>query len=460
MSLTATLRRERDCCNRMGAPKPSLIFGHLPHFRKDPLGFLQSCVEDGRDLVPLRFLHRRVLLVNDPQYIETILTSQSKNFRKTIGYRTPFMRRLFGQGLLTSEGTLWTHQRRLAQPAFHRERIASYANVIVQYAREMVSNWKAGETRNIHDDVMKLTTRVVVRTLFNADVPPAIAQLGDASEVVLTEFTRQYGIGSAIRRLLPGSSSARFEQVLGAIDQFIYSLIRQRRQTGENPGDLLSMLLAARDETGEGMNDQQLRDELVTLMVAGLDTTALAVSWSILLLAKNPNEQSNLMEELRQVIGTRLPTFADLPQLRFTDAILKESMRLFPPAWIVGREALIDMELGGYRLRKGDSAVMSQWLQHRDPRYFPDATAFRPTRWLDGSTSTVPKFAYFPFGGGPRVCIGSTFAMMEGALVLATICREFGFACEPDYEVQPWPSITLQAKGGIHLRLTKSSAHD
>ncbi|MDB6033547.1 MAG: cytochrome family protein [Verrucomicrobiales bacterium] len=438
-------------------PKPSFFLGHLPYFRENPLGFLEACIEDGADLVPLRFLNRRVLLVNDPQQIETILTSQSKNFRKTIGYRTPFMRRLFGQGLLTSEGPLWTQQRRLAQPAFHRERIASYADIIVRFAKDMLTTWQSGQQRDVHDDVMKLTTRVVVKTLFNAEVPPAIAQLGDASEAVLTEFTRQYGIWRFIRGLLPGSGSGRFEQVLQEIDQFIYGLIRERRQNGENAGDLLSMLLSARDETGQGMNDQQLRDELVTLMVAGLDTTALAVSWSLFLLAKNPGEQTKLIDEIRQTVGSRPPAFADLPQLRYTDAILKESMRLFPPAWIIGREALSETQIGPHRLRKGDSAIMSQWLKHRDPRHFPDAMTFRPSRWLDGSTSTLPKFAYFPFGGGPRVCIGSNFATMEGTLVLATIFQAFEFECEPGYDVQPWPSITLQARGGIHLRLKKSS---
>jgi cytochrome P450 len=230
-------------------------------------------------------------------------------------------------------------------------------------------------------------------------------------------------------------------------------LIRERRKTGENPGDLLSMLLGARDESGQGMDDQQLRDELVTLMVAGLDTTALAVSWSLYLLAKNPLELMPLRQEIRNIIGDRPPAFSDLPQLRATDAVLKESMRLYPPGWIIGREAIADCEVGGRRIRKGSSIIVSQWLKHRDERHFPAAQAFRPARWLDGSQATLPKFAYFPFGGGPRICIGNTFAMMEGTLVLATIFQKFRVSCPPKYEVKPWPSITLQPQGGIKLQL-------
>ena len=438
---------------KFSAPRAGLILGHLPQFARNPLEFLERCAKYHGDVVPLRFLHRRVLLLNHPDHIEQVLTAQSKHFRKTIGYRTPFMRSLFGQGLLTSEGTLWTQQRRLAQPAFHRDRIAGYANIIVQFAHETLSNWRAGERIDIHAAVMKLTTRVIVRTLFNAEVPPAIAQLNDASEVVLREFSQQYRLWRFIRILFADKGSRRFKEVLGEIDSFIYRLIDERRSTGENPGDLLSMLLAARDESGAGMSDRQLRDELVTLMVAGLDTTALAVSWSMFLLAKSPAAQTKIRAEIKQVLGGRPPTFTDLPQLRFTDAVLKESMRLYPPAWIVGREALSECQIGGMTIRPGTSVIMSQWLKHRDPRYFSDPLAFRPERWLDDSAKALPKFAYFPFGGGPRVCIGNTFAQMESSLTLACILQQFGFSCAPNYDVPLWPSITLQPQGGIWLQL-------
>ena len=434
------------------------MLGNLPELARDPLQFLERCAREFGDFVPLRFLNRRVFLLNDPDAIESVLVTQSRSFRKTLGYRTPVMRRLFGQGLLTSEGALWTQQRRLAQPAFHRERIASYAATIVQFAEEMMKDWRAGETRDLHADVMKLTTRVVVKTLFNAEVPPAIGQLGSASSAVLEQFTRQWSLGRMLLSLLPTAGRRRFQRVLREIDQYIFNLIRERRESGANPGDLLSMLLLARDETGAGMSDRQLRDELVTLMVAGLDTTALAVSWSLYLLAHHPPAQTRLREEICQVLGDRSAEFADVPQLRFTEAVLKESMRLYPPAWIVGREALSDLEVGGHRIRKGESLIMSQWLKHRDPRYFADAAGFHPERWLSDSIRTLPRFAYFPFGGGPRVCIGSTFAMMEGALVLASIFQRFRVSCAPGYTVEPWATITLQARGGVRLTLEPAGA--
>ena len=253
--------------------------------------------------------------------------------------------------------------------------------------------------------------------------------------------------------LLPSPGSRRFDQVLREIDEFIFGLIREGRRSGQDQGDLLSMLLLARDESGTGMSDRQLRDELVTLMVAGLDTTALAVSWALFLLARHPEAQLRLKAEVDQVLGERSPTFAELPQLRFADAVLKESMRLYPPAWLIGREAMNDCEVGGQSIKRGESIILSQWLVHRDLRHFPDAAAFRPERWLEASISDLPKFAYFPFGGGPRVCIGNNFAVMEGILVLAAIFQRFGVRCESGYTVKPWPSITLQPEGGIWLEL-------
>lgn len=436
---------------RPTGPIGSFLFGNLAEFGQNPLRFLERCAREFGDFVPLRFLHRPVCLLNHPDLIEPVLTTQSRQFRKTMGYRTPFMRRLFGQGLLTSEGELWTQQRRLAQPAFHRERIAGYAHVIVQFTREMASGWQHGQNRDVHEDVLQLTTRVVVKTLFNAEVPPAIEQLGKGSAVVLEQFTKQWSVWRILVALMPTPGSRRFEQVLRELDKFIFTLIREARRGGKDHGDLLSMLLQVRDESGSGMSDQQLRDELVTLLVAGLDTTALAVSWSLYLLAKHPDLQLRMQEEIRQVLGVRLPTFADLPQLRFTEAVLKEAMRLYPPAWTIGREAKNDCEVGGHRIKKGTSLLMSQWLQHRDPRHFSEAETFWPDRWLEDAIKKLPKFAYFPFGGGPRVCIGNTFAIMEGMLVLAAILQQWGVSCDPDYEVEPWASITLQPKGGIWL---------
>jgi cytochrome P450 len=445
---------------QLTGPKGSFLLGNLTQFGEDPLGFLEMCTQQHGDLVPLRFLNRAVYVVNLPEHIEFVLASNSRNFRKTLGYRSPFMRRLFGQGLLTSEGEFWMRQRRLAQPAFHRDRIASYADIIVAFTNRMTAGWKAGETRDIHLDMMRLTTEVVTKTLFNSDVPREINELGEASAVVMEGFTKQWRWYRVLFNLLPGSwTRSRYEQVMVRLDRFIYGLIAERRASGRDEGDLLSILLRARDEDGSQMTDQQLRDELTTLMVAGLDTTALALSWAFYLLSQNPEVQQRLEQEVDSVLGNREANFVDLQRLPYTEMVIKETMRIYPSAWVVGREAIHDFELSGHRIKAGTSLLMSQWLKHRDSRYFPNPLKFRPERWAADETRNLPKFAYFPFGGGPRICIGSSFAMMEAVLALATITQHFRLTAQPNYVVKPWAAITLQPKGGVSLRVENRSPH-
>lgn len=431
-------------------PKGNLLSGNLNAFGRDPIGFLEECVRDYGDFVPLRFFNKRVVIINEPNAIEAVLVTQSRHFTKTLGYRTPFMRRLFGEGLLTSEGSLWVRQRRLAQPAFHREKVASYAPIVVGFAERMMAGWRPGETRPIHSDIMKLTTEVVTKTLFNSGVPTEIDELGTASQAVMERFTAQWSGWRLLTSFLPNASDSRFKQVMKRLDAFIYRLIEERRKSAHDMGDLLSTLVQSQDESG-GMTNRQLRDELTTLMVAGLDTTALALSWSCYLLALNPAAADSLRDELARVLAGRAPEFRDLAALKFTEAIIKEAMRLFPPAWLVGREAHADCEIGGCLIPRGTSLIMSQWLKHRDARIFPRAAEFVPERWL--APLDIPRFGYFPFGGGPRICIGSGFAMMEATLALAAIGQKIRFECAPGYVVKPWPSITLQPRGGIQLRV-------
>ena len=452
------LETELTTAPRRAGPKGSFFLGNLQKFGRDPLGFLERCVRDYGDFVPLRFLNRPVCLLNNPADIEYVLTANSRNFRKTLGYRTPFMRRLFGQGLLTSEGDLWLRQRRLAQPAFHRDRIATYATTIVEFTERFLATWQAGEMRAIHRDMTRLTTEVVVQSLFHSDVPPEIENMNKESVVVLEHFTKQWSVWRLFSSLLPTPGKRRFEQLVRRLDEFIYGVIRERRASGKDAGDVLSMLLRARDEHGQGMNDRQLRDELTTLIVAGLDTTALALSWAFYLLSQNLAAADKLFAELQAVLTGRAPRFTDLPQLRYTEMIVKETMRLYPSAWLIGREAIHDCEIGGHRIAAGTSLVMSQWLKHRDRRYFESPDKFIPERWTDEFVKTLPKYAYFPFGGGPRLCIGHSFAMMEAMLVLATVGQKFRVTSTPGYAVVPWPSITLQPKEGIHLRVERRQA--
>jgi cytochrome P450 len=292
---------------------------------------------------------------------------------------------------------------------------------------------------------------VVTKTLFNSPVPREIDRLGEASAVVMKRFTKQWSSLRLLVNLLPRLSSHRFERVVRELDEFIYGIIRERRASGMDSGDLLSMFLLARDESGNGMSDVQVRDELTTLMLAGLDTTALALAWAFYLLAKNPSADQKVAAELESVLSGRLPQLADLPCLRYTESVVKETMRLYPSAWVIGREAVQACEVGGHRIAAGSALLMSQWLKHRDERFFERATTFFPERWSEEKIKGLPKYAYFPFGSGPRICIGASFASMETVLVLATVLQKFRLRCPPEYCVIPWPSITLQPKGGIHL---------
>ena len=306
--------------------------------------------------------------------------------------------------------------------------------------------------------MMRLTTEVVVKALFNANVPPQIDEMSRSSAVVMERFTTQWSGWRLFAGLLPTPGAWRFARVMRRLNDYIYGVIRERRNSGQDAGDLLSMLLLARDEAGQGMSDRQLRDELTTLMVAGLDTTALALSWSFYLLSQNSEAEKQLFQEVRSVLGGRSAALTDLPQLRYTEMVVKEAMRLYPPGWVIGREAIQDCEIGGHQIGAGTSLIMSQWLKHRDPRYFENPERFSPERWLEDATKSLPKFAYFPFGGGPRVCIGNSFAMMEAVLVLATVAQNFRLTAAPGYAITPWPSITLQPKEGVWLKVEPRTA--
>ena len=425
----------------------------MREFAADPLAFLDRCTREHGDFVPLRFLHQKAVLLNDHDAIEAVLLTQSRRFRKVPGGGKSFIDRVFGQGLLTSEGPFWVRQRRLMQPAFHRQRVSAYAPVIVDYAQELMAGWRDGETRELHGDLSGLAARVLIRALFGTEVPPEIGAFERLSLESMREMRARRGLLGFLRGLWPGDFSRRFHAMMDGLDGFIATQTTAHRAGQGDRGDILTMLLDARDDQGRGMTDAELRDELMTLIAAGLDTTVLAMTWSCHLLARHPAAAATLARELDTVLGDRPPTLADLERLRFTQAVLREAMRLYPPAWIVTREALEDADLGGYRIPRGTMVLMSQWLKHRDGRVFPDPLAFRPERWL-GET-VLPKFAYFPFGGGPRICIGSGLAMMEAPLGLAALAQQYAFEPVSTAPVVPWASITLHPEGGMPLRLRR-----
>jgi cytochrome P450 len=434
-------------------PRGGRVLGNMREFNSDSLGFIERCAREFGDVVPTRFLYVPALFLFHPDHIEYVLATGSKNFIKAASLRSPFFHRLVGNGLVTSEGDFWRRQRRLAQPAFHRSRVEAYARTMVAYAERMLAGWSAGLTLDAHEEMMALTRVVVAQTLFSTDVSNDSREIGDALSRLVRPFASQATLKWILDNRLPTPAHLRFNRDVRKIDRFVYRLIEERRASGEDTGDLLSMLLAAQDEDGSGMTDKQLRDELMTIFLAGHETTALALTWAWYLLAQNPEAESRLAAELDEVLEGRAPTVEDLPRLRYADWVIKESMRLYPPAWAVGRECVRECEVGGYRVAEGMQVFGFQWVIQRDPRWFTDPLVFRPERWGEESISRLPKYAYFPFGGGPRLCIGNYFATMEAVLILSTIAQRFRLRLAPGHEVEFLPALSLRPKRGLKMTL-------
>ncbi len=435
-------------------PKGNLILGVMSEFNRDTLGFIERCRDYG-DVVRMRFLYLTVHFIYNPDHIEYILSTNARNFIKSRSLRSPFFQRLVGNGLLTSEGEVWKRQRRLAQPAFHRQRISSYGDVMVEYAKRMISAWNNGEVRDIHRDMMRLTLEIVVKTLFNADVSGDADKVGRVLAQMVKPFASQATLKWILDNRLPTPTHRRFNEAAREIDEIVFRIIAERRSSGSDQGDLLSMLLAAHDEDGSQMSDRQLRDEVMTLFLAGHETTALTLSWAWYLLARSPDIEKKFHTELDEVLGSRSPAVSDMARLKYTEMIAKESMRLYPPAYGVGREAIQEFELGGYRVPAKSQLFMFQWVTQRDPRFFTEPERFYPDRWTEDFNNTLPKYAYFPFGGGPRACIGNYFAMMEIVLLLATIGQRFRFSLLPEHPVTLMPAMSLRPKDGIRVRIEK-----
>ncbi len=324
---------------------------------------------------------------------------------------------------------------------------------MVDYAQRLILNWRAGERRDVHRDMMRLTLEIVVRCLFSSDVSHDVDHIGDTLAEMVKPFASQATLKWILNNRLPTTEHIRYHRLARKIDEVVYRIIAERRANGKDEGDLLSMLLAAHDEDGSGMNDQQLRDEVMTLFLAGHETTALTLAWSWFLPGSNPEAQQRVHAEVDSVLRDREATFADLSKLKYTEQILKESMRLYPPAYGLGREAINDCEIGGYHVPAGTQIFMFQWATQRDARFFDEPLAFKPERWTPEFEAQLHKYAYFPFGAGPRVCIGAQFAMMEMILVLATIGRKFRLQLVPDHSVETYPAMSLRPKEGVKVTI-------
>jgi len=364
---------------------------------------------------------------------------------------------VLGNGIFLSEGGVWLRQRRLVQPAFHRQRVLAYGEVMTTYTTRRLAGWKDGDVLDAHAEMIALTQVIVAKTLFDADVSDESYSIAEALNILIEDFGAR--LGSVLQFLpdwVPTPANLRTRRAVRRLDEVVYRMIAARRQSGEDRGDLLSILLDAQDaDDGSRMTPQQVRDEAMTLFMAGHETTAVALSWTWYLLAQHPEIDARLADELRAVLGGRAPTAADLPRLKYAEMIVSESMRLYPPAYAIGRQAARATEVSGHSLPRGVIVILPAWVVHRDRRWFEDPGAFRPERWAGDLARRLPRFAYFPFGGGPRQCIGNAFALMEAVLILATIAQRFRLTLEPGQRVTPTPYVTLRPEPGLHMRLER-----
>ena len=407
-----------------------------------------------------RILFRDVVLFHDPADIREVLIDKAASFGKDRTQKR--MKILLGEGLITSDGEAHKRARRIAAPAFHRQRIQRYAGQIVALSHGLSEQWEPGQPLNIAAEMMRLALQITARTLFDTEVTAEIHDLNDQVNIIMDLYNYLVAMPRAellLNSPLPGMR--RFRHAKARLDAVVDGMIQSRRTEAntrsglEERGDLLSMLLASRDDQAEGdeltLSAEELRDQVLTLFLAGYETVANALAWTWMLLGQNPTAETRLHDELDAVLAGRLPTLEDLPRLEYTTMVLSESMRLYPPAWAMGREALEDVSIGPYRLRKGSMIFFSQYIVHRDPRWFPHPERFWPERFTAEAKAARPRFAYFPFGGGGRQCIGESFAWMEATLALATIAQRWRLALVPGQTIEPQPKITLRPKNGIRV---------
>lgn len=442
--------------NRPPGPGFALPGSRLLAFRRDPTGFLMELARTYGDIVYVNVGAQPLFLLNHPDFIRDVLITHHENFTK--GQVLEQSKRVLGEGLLTSEGETHRRYRRLVQPVFHRARIAGYARVMAELADQTAQRWQDGTTLDVAKAMNRLTLAIVARTLFSTDVEEEADTIDRALSTLLLlsdPLTVRLAKWFDLLPFLP--MSRRLQAARTDLDEIIYHMIAQHRsagQAGAEADDLLGLLLRAQEaETGQPPPDAAIRDQALTILLAGHETTANALAWSWYLLSQHPNAEARLHAEVDTALDGRLPGMEDVARLPYTRMVLSESMRLYPPAWVIARRAIDDYEVGGYTVPAGSVLLMSQWVMHRDPRYYPEPSRFLPERWESEQEAGRPKYAYFPFGGGPRVCIGAQFAWTEGILLLATLAQHWRLRLVPGHPVALQPRITLRPKHGMVMSL-------
>jgi cytochrome P450 len=436
-------------------PGPAARFPgqHFLALSRDPLAFLTQLAADHGDVAQIMLGRQPMVSIVHPDQVRDLLVTEHRRFAKGRGLERA--RRMLGQGLLTSEGDFHLRQRRLVQPAFHRERIRGYGEVMADATARHLSGWRSGAEVELHREMMRLTLTIVARTLFSADVSREVDELGEAIGASVELFRQSLLPFGQWLEYLPLGPGRRFRRTRARLDATIQRFIDQHRAAGDQ-GDLLSTLILAQDDEahGEPMTDLQVRDEAMTLFLAGHETTANATSWALYLLSRHPAIAAQARDELARVLGGRSPGPDDVPALPYVTMVLAESMRLYPPAWTIGRRALAEWEVAGFTVTEGSLILASPWVTHRDPRWWPDPARFDPLRFTDEAKASRPRFAYYPFGAGPRICVGEQFAWMEGVLILASVLQRWHLELVDGVnEIVPAPSITLRPGGPMRMRV-------
>lgn len=428
---------------------PIRLMQFFNRFSNDPLGMIDEWKATYGDAILVDMLGQRTILMTHPDAMHEVLVTKARSLHKDIDYADERrgLARYLGSGLLTSDGEFWRKQRKLVAPAFHTKRINDYAETMVYFAEEQMRRWQDDSVVDVAHEMMETTLMIVAKTLFNTDVRSEAQRVSEAMDVVNEGVWQR----SPLPTWIPTPMELKSRRAKADLDELVYGVIEERRKSEEDRGDLLSMLLLAEDDEGERMTDKQVRDEAVTLFLAGHETTANALNWTWMLLAQNPQVEAKLHAELDTVLAGRAPTLADLRNLPYTEMVIKESMRLYPPAWSVGRIAIEDTEITGYDIPQGTSLALSFYHLHRDARWWEEPEAFKPERFAEGTEHQ--KYTYLSFGGGARVCIGNSFAMMEAQLLLATFAQQWTFDLQPGQVITPEPRITLFPRDGLPMRI-------
>jgi len=434
-------------------PHTGRFYAHPRVYMDDRLNYLNNLREKYGDVVHFKMGLWNIYLVNHPDNVRQVMVTDAAKTSKSRVIKVG--RILLGDGLLSSEGELHKRQRRLMAPAFHRKRIEGYCKVMAAHSDALRQRWRHGQTVDMHAEMMELTLGIIGETMFGANVANAAREVNDCLENIFAMLNRLTGPAEAIKCILPLPSNFRFLRSIRRLNKIVYGMIAERHARPGSGDDVLSMLLDARDEEGDGkgMSDKQVRDEVLILFLAGHETTANALTWTWYLLTRQPEEEARLHAEIDAVLGDRPPTLDDLPKLPYTRMVLEESMRLFPPVYAIDRLVQEPMEVGGYPIPKGSTIFVSPWCMHHDSRFYPDPDRFDPGRWTPEAKAERPRHAYFPFGAGPRVCIGEQFAWAEATIILATLAQRWRARLVPGTVVEPFPLVTVRPKDGLPVTL-------